>query len=177
MTRSADLPPLERPEFSRDPIRVPRPLDRRPGFVMVDVAWGTIQPLSLHPEIETVGELELIEHLQAGLPVIDTRRKESYAAETIPGARPLPYTEITRCSGDLDPRNPAILFCNGPQCAATPQAVKALLQVDYPPRSLRYYRGGMHDWVTLELPTTPGRASPPRRPPQDTSTIPALAPH
>ena len=53
-----------------------------------------------------------------------------------------------------------ILFCNGPQCAATPDAVEALLAAGYPAGALAYYRGGLHDWQTLGLPVEPGSAEP-----------------
>jgi rhodanese-related sulfurtransferase len=108
-----------------------------------------------------VGELELIEHLNAGLPVIDTRRAESYRAGTIPGARSLPHTETAQRHAELHLGTPAILFCNGPQCSATPDAVRTLLELGHPARMLRYYRGGIHDWVTLGLPTRPGHKPPP----------------
>lgn len=45
-----------------------------------------------------------------------------------------------------------------PQCAATPDAVEALLAAGYPCGALAYYRGGLHDWQTLGLPVEPGSA-------------------
>jgi len=47
----------------------------------------------------------------------------------------------------------SILFCNGPQCPQSPWAIRALLEAGQPAESLAYYRGGMHDWVTLAMPT------------------------
>jgi hypothetical protein len=47
---------------------------------------------------------------------------------------------------------PTVVFCNGPQCTATAQAIDALLAAGWPPERLLYYRGGIHDWVTLGLP-------------------------
>jgi len=44
------------------------------------------------------------------------------------------------------------VFCNGPQCTATAQATDALSAAGWPPERLLYYRGGIHDWVTLGLP-------------------------
>jgi len=44
------------------------------------------------------------------------------------------------------------------ECAATPDAVEALLAAGYPAGALAYYRGGLHDWQTLGLPVTPGFA-------------------
>jgi rhodanese-related sulfurtransferase len=179
---------LERVAPRGEPMRVPQPLAEQPGRVVVDVTWGTIQPIRLHPRIETVGELEVIEALRAGLPVFDTRRPASFAAGTIPGARPLSHVDLEERLRGLrereleqrhggpalgargDPRLPelaaevpAILFCNGPQCAATPKAVRILLAHGHPAELLRYYRGGIHDWVTLGLPLVPG-AVPSQRP-------------
>lgn len=51
--------------------------------------------------------------------------------------------------------DPVVLFCNGPQCGATPHAIAALLDAGWDPARLRYYRGGIHDWVTLGLPLVP----------------------
>lgn len=52
-----------------------------------------------------------------------------------------------------------MLFCNGPQCGATPEALRALLEHGYPADRLRYYRGGVHDWMTLGLPVEGSRAA------------------
>ena len=152
--------PLDRtPAQGGEPMRVPALLPGTPGRAVVDTTWGTIQPIQLHPDVRTVGELEVIEQLRSGLPLIDTRRPAAFAAGTIPGARSLPHTELGERIGELDPLAPAILFCNGPQCAATPNAIRLLIDRGYPALALRYYRGGMHDWVTLGLPITPGSSS------------------
>lgn len=50
---------------------------------------------------------------------------------------------------ELDQDRIAILFCNGPQCPQSPHAIRELLEAGHPARSLAYYRGGMHDWVSL----------------------------
>ena len=43
------------------------------------------------------------------------------------------------------------LFCNGPWCYQSPRAIRNLLDVGYPADKLRYYRGGMQDWLILGL--------------------------
>lgn len=63
----------------------------------------------------------------------------------------IPHGEIVARIAELDPVQPIVLFCNGPQCTATAQATEALLAGCAAER-LRYYRGGIHDWVTLGLP-------------------------
>ncbi|WP_210491435.1 rhodanese-like domain-containing protein [Patulibacter sp. SYSU D01012] len=135
-----------------DPQRVPHVLAS--GLVALDPWWGTIQPQTLHPDLPTVGELEVIAHLRAGGAAVDTRRPEYVAASgTLPGARVVPWEEIAARADEIDPGAVTVLFCNGPQCAATPRAVRALLDAGRDPRSLAYYRGGLLDWMALGLPT------------------------
>ena len=111
-----------------------------------------IQPISLAPGVRTVGELELIEHLRAGRPVVDCRLPVYVERGTIAGAVNIPHGEIAERIAELDPTDPTIVFCNGPQCTATAQAIGALLAAGWPAERLQYYRGGIHDWVTLGLP-------------------------
>ena len=128
------------------------------GFVVVDATWGTIRPHTLADGVVTVAELEVIEQLERGLPVVDTRPAAAYARATIPGARNLPHGQTVERIDELDRERVTILFCNGPQCAATPDAVESLRAAGYPAGSLAYYRGGLHDWQTLGLPVAPGSA-------------------
>ena len=136
--------------------QLPRALAEDRGLVLVDATWGTIQPMTLAPGVQTIGELELIEHLRAGGKLIDTRRPEFLAQGTIPGSLAITHTEIEQHLDELDADQPVALFCNGPQCAATPDAVRRLLKAGRPPALILYYRGGMHDWMTLGLPVQSG---------------------
>lgn len=144
---------LHRTPRRQDAFLVPRPVPGEPGRFIVDATWGTISPMEIAPGVRTVGELEVIAHIQAGLPLIDTRRPESFAAGTIPGARGIPYAELDERIDEIDRDVETVLFCNGPACAATPQAIRKLLAAGHPPSRLLYYRGGMHDWLTLGLPS------------------------
>lgn len=134
----------------------PSPVPGSSGLFTVDATWGTISPMQLAPGVVTVGELEAIAHVEAGLPLIDTRQEDFFRRGTIPTARNIPHEQIARRRGELDEGVVTVLFCNGPQCAATPDAIRALLEAGYPAESLRYYRGGVHDWVTLGLPLVGG---------------------
>jgi rhodanese-related sulfurtransferase len=139
-----------------DAFMTPQPVCGQPGRFVVDATWGTINPTVLAAGVRTVGELEVIAQLERGLPIVDSRRPEFFAAATIPGARNVPHAETTASAGEFDPEIDTVLFCNGPQCAATPQAIQALLDAGHPAERLLYYRGGMHDWMTLGLPSVPG---------------------
>lgn len=139
----------------RDPVaRLPRAVPDEPGLFIVDATWGLIQPLQLPGGVETVGELEVLDHARAGGALVDTRQPEHVAHGTLPGAVAVRHEEIVDGLAELDPDGRIVLFCNGPQCTATPRAVAALLAAGWDPARLRYYRGGVHEWVTLGLPLT-----------------------
>jgi rhodanese-related sulfurtransferase len=142
----------QRPPRRDDPIRVPEPVEHSGGLFVVDASWGEINPMELAPRVATVGELEVIEHLKRRLPLIDTRLRDAYVRSTIPSARNIPHTEILEERDELIGDLETVFFCNGPQCAATPDAIRCLLDAGYPPETILYYRGGMHDWMTLGLP-------------------------
>ena len=134
------------------PARVPRAAEGETGLFVVDATWGVIQPISLAPGVRTVGELEVVEHVRSGRPLVDCRLPGYVERGTIPGAVNIPHGEIAQRIAELDPVEPTVVFCNGPQCTATAQATDALLAAGWPPERLLYYRGGIHDWVTLGLP-------------------------
>ena len=149
-------PRTDRLPRSQDAMRVPEYAEG--GRVVVDATWGTVHPLKLAPGVRTVGELEVIDHLRAGGVVVDTRGAESRALATIPGAIGIAHDEIVDRVAELGD-GPVVLFCNGPQCPATPTAVRALLDHGVPAERLLYYRGGIHDWMTLGLPVEGSRAA------------------
>ena len=148
--------PIQRIARRAEPQMVPQPIQGQPGLVQVDATWGTIQPMQVAEGVRTVGEVEVMEHLERGLPVVDARTHDFYEKSTIPGAKNIPYPETAARIGELDREQPTIFFCNGPQCGQSPIAIRALLEAGYPPDKILYYRGGLHDWLTLGLPVAPG---------------------
>jgi rhodanese-related sulfurtransferase len=142
-------------------MRLPRQVPGQPGLVEIDATWGTIQPLEIAPGVTTVAELEVISEIERGSLLVDTRRPEYLRGGTLPTAIGIWHEEIVPgLAGELDSARALVLFCNGPQCRATPWAIHSLLEADWDPARLRYYRGGLHDWVTLGLPLEPARAHP-----------------
>jgi rhodanese-related sulfurtransferase len=139
----------------RDPVaRLPRAVAGEPGLFIVDATWGLIQPLQLRGGVRTVGELEVLEHVRAGGMLIDTRQHEHVAHGTLLGAVAIRHEDIVDGLAELRPAGPVVLFCNGPRCTTTPQAVAALLAAGWEAARLRYYRGSVHAWGTLGLPLT-----------------------
>jgi rhodanese-related sulfurtransferase len=144
---------LKRAPRRENACMVPRRLND--GLVQVDSTWGTVQPIQLAPGIRTIGELELIRQLEQDGALIDTRQPHFHRDATIPGARGIAHDQILGHLDQLDPSAPTVFFCNGPQCVATPDAIRTLLEAGYPGEVIVYYRGGMHDWITLGYPTVP----------------------
>ena len=138
-----------------DAFLVPQPVEGEPGRFVVDATWGTIRPMQLAPGVRTVGELEVLEHIGRALPLVDSRLPRYVAEGTIPTAVGIPHGETTARLAEFDPEVDTVLFCNGPQCAATPDAIQQLLAAGHPAERLLYYRGGLHDWLTLGLPVEP----------------------
>lgn len=141
-----------RAERAHGPMRVPVRLAET-GLVVIDATWGKIGPMQLAEGVRTVGEQEVLEHLERGLVLIDSRPAEAYGRATIPAALNIPHDQAVERISDLDPAAPTVFFCNGPQCGASPDAIAALLTSGYPPAAIHYYRGGLHDWISLGLPT------------------------
>ncbi len=146
---------IARTERAREqpPRSVAWELPGEPDVVAVDTTWGELQPLEAAPGVRTVGELELIELVEQGARLVDSRTDGSFGGRTLPGAVHLPHDETVARRDELDPGVISVLFCNGPQCPQSPDALRQLLDAGYPASALAYYRGGMHDWVTLALPT------------------------
>jgi len=141
-----------------------------------------IQPSTLAPGVETIGELEVIEYLKqmaAGnnsILVIDSRTPDWVAKGTIPGAINLPWTALNLAKGvdpisigeilenqfnaknlaglwDYSQAKTLVLFCNGMWCGQSPNNIRSLLKFGYPAHKIKWYRGGMQDWEILGLTT------------------------
>ncbi len=141
-----------------------------------------IQPMSLHKDVETVGELELLAFLQDYVTtgkgfLIDSRGSADYEKGTIPGAVNLAsdvfipgpnnvfFDSVMNMLGGSksdkgewefkDPKD-LLLFCNGKYCSRSPRAIKNLMAINYPPEKLHWYRDGLQAWaglgLTIEIP-------------------------
>ncbi|MEO6605649.1 MAG: rhodanese-like domain-containing protein [Aeromicrobium sp.] len=137
---------------SGEPQNLPRPTDV-PEIVTVETAWGKVQPMQPIDGIRTVGELEVAGLVGDGAQLVDTRVPDSRSGVTLPGAVNIPHDQVLARKDELDNGRIQILFCNGPQCPQTPDALRILAEDDFPLDQLAYYRGGMHDWITLAMPT------------------------
>jgi len=142
---------------------------------------GQIQPISLHPEVETYGEMEVMHFFkkmqkhEKTMMLVDTRAEDWFAYRTIPGAVNIPHYDITDANVsnkdfqhamnmlgikiengkfDFSEAKEIVLFCNGAWCSQSPVMIKELMALGYPAKKLKWYRGGMHDWLTLSMTST-----------------------
>ncbi len=144
---------------------------------------GQIQPMQLGPDIETYGEMEVMKFIKEmkkhnDMLLIDTRMEEWYHYRTIPGAINISHLDISKAdlfpkafrkalktigvtqkngTYDFSKARTIALFCNGAWCGQSPDMIKHLIKLGYPPQKIKWYRGGMHDWLTLSMTSTRGQ--------------------
>ncbi|MDJ0738924.1 MAG: rhodanese-like domain-containing protein [Gammaproteobacteria bacterium] len=54
---------------------------------------------------------------------------------------------------DFSAAKELVFWCNGPACGQSPRAIRALVDLGYPKRKIKYYRGGMQMWQLWGLTT------------------------
>jgi rhodanese-related sulfurtransferase len=135
-----------------------------------------IQPFTLAPGVETIGEVEILDYLKkmnagdSSILAIDSRTPDWVARGTIPGSINIPFTKL---KDDADPLEVAdvltkqlgavesgqgydyskaktlVMFCNGAWCGQSPTNIAKLLKMGYPASKIKWYRGGMQSWSNL----------------------------
>ena len=143
---------------------------------------GQLQPMRLHKDLETVGELETLEFIKEmqsndNMLLIDSRKEKWFGYMTIPGSvnmsfdhfrykedHPIEFEHGLQELGvkilddeghyDFTHAKKILLFCNGAWCSQSPKMIKALLEIGYPPEKMKWYRGGMQSWLGAGLTST-----------------------
>jgi rhodanese-related sulfurtransferase len=144
-----------------------------------------IQPSTLAPGVETIGELEVLGYLKKmadgddSILVVDSRTPDWVKKGTIPGSVNIPWTALNPAKGadpisigeiltgqfnvreqeglwDYSNAKTLVMFCNGMWCGQSPNNILNLLKFGYPADRIKWYRGGMQDWEILGLTTVPG---------------------
>ena len=153
----------------------------KPCKVTIVSTIGKISPIKIADGVETYGELEVLKFLEemqkdSNKLFIDSRTPNWYNQRTIPGAINIPYTTFVKGSQedidkalaklgvtkskdgyDFSKAKEILLFCNGPWCGQSPISIKKLLKLGYPAKKIKWYRGGMHSWLSLSLTSTKER--------------------
>jgi len=142
---------------------------------------GKLLSIKLDEDLETYGEIEVLYFLKEmqhnkNLLLIDSRLKKWFTYRTIPGAINMPFIYFkardeyefyfeyalkhlgvfVEKDGEYDfsDAKTLLIFCNGPWCSQSPEMIFALLKIGYPAEKLKWYRGGMQDWLGAGLTST-----------------------
>jgi len=142
---------------------------------------GKLLPMHLDDELETYGELEVLAFIKEmqhsdKLLLIDSRKVSWFNYRTIPGAVNMPFIYFKERDDyefhfeyalkhlgifiqkdgeyDFSDAKTLVLFCNGPWCSQSPTMIYALLEIGYPAEKLKWYRGGMQDWLSAGMTST-----------------------
>ena len=142
---------------------------------------GKLIAISLDPEVETYGELEVLVFIKqmqknSDYLLIDGRTEPWYEQFTIPGAINVPFIymkhpkeyefemeDSLRLFGvkikkdgeyDFSKAKTLLIFCNGPWCTQSPDMIYALMDMGYPYERLKWYRGGIQAWLGAGMTTT-----------------------
>ena len=142
---------------------------------------GRLLPMILDEDLETYGELEVLLTLKEmktnpNLVLVDSRKKKWFKYRTIPGAINMPFDyfkerdeyefefdfalkylgAVKDEDGDYDFDNvkTIVVFCNGPWCSQSPDMIFAMIAVGYPSEKIKWYRGGMQDWLSAGMTST-----------------------
>jgi len=142
---------------------------------------GKLLPMQLDDEIETYGELEVLAFMKEmqknpDMLLIDGRKQEWFDYRTIPGAVNMPFHhfkeheafefefehDLLHLGVTIDDNEEfnfkkaknITVFCNGPWCSQSVAMIKALLEIGYPAEKIKWYRGGMQDWLAAGMTST-----------------------
>ena len=141
---------------------------------------GKLSPMKIHENIETFGELEVLEFLEdmqddPNMLFVDSRKTQWYDSVTIPSAINIPFIYFTerdqwseekkaalklfgvkgeKAPYDFSDVKTVLFFCNGVWCRQSPQMIEALLELGYPPKKIKWYRGGMQSWLSVGMTST-----------------------
>jgi len=131
-------------------------------------------------ELELLGYLKRVSEGDKSVLVVDSRTRDWMARGTIPGSVNIPWNTInvdfvqgfeiaaaaeeiddifearfgvrpTKKGWDFSAAKTLVLFCNGAWCPQSPTNINTLLMRGYPAEKLKWYRGGMQDWVAFGL--------------------------
>jgi rhodanese-related sulfurtransferase len=106
------------------------------------------------PEIPEISREELRGRLgDPALTIVDVLPASSYVEWHIPGAISLPLELVASHARELLPNRDAeiVVYCGNPQCERSAHALEQLNELGY--SNVRYYRGGLSDWIESKGPT------------------------
>jgi len=152
-----------------------------PPFCITPIKTGDVETVA---ELEVLDYLDKINKGDKNTLVVDSRTPEWLARGTIPGSINVPWLQISPRdaapfeveeianfekimtdtfgaskkvdgSWDFSQAKTLVMFCNGLWCPQSLHNIRTLISHGYPSNKLKWYRGGMQDWINLGLTTMP----------------------
>ena len=130
-------------------------------------------------ELDVLNYLQRMSQGDTALLLVDSRTPDWVMRGTIPGSINIPWNKMNRDAldtpenvdafeqilrdqfgarrnaqtgtWDFSQAKTLILFCNGIWCAQSTTNLKTLVEIGYPLPKLKWYRGGMQDWLSVGL--------------------------
>jgi len=132
-----------------------------------------IEPFSVNKDIETFGELEVLDFISKKKGIfVDARLANWFSKSAIPAAINIPFKilltnnknrdtalenlgakKLKNGTWNFSEAQIILFYCNGAWCGQSPTAINALIGLGYPKAKMKYYRGGMQSWHLLGLTT------------------------
>ena len=107
----------------------------------INLPWTRISPK------EGATTQDIIKHMQEDFGVTLAEDKDSFDVDEAI------ISSIVNQVFDFSEAKTLVLFCNGIWCGQSSANIKTLLKYGYPPKKIKWYRGGMQDWEILGLST------------------------
>lgn len=115
---------------------------------------GTI-PGSVNIEFKVFKKGELGPELERAMAIVGaTRRNINTFDVTLDKAlKGLGFETNKHGYWDFSEVKEVMLWCNGPWCGQSPEAIRGLVELGFPVEKIHYYRGGMQMWQIMGLST------------------------
>jgi rhodanese-related sulfurtransferase len=132
-------------------------------------------------ELDVLAYLKRASEGDSSILVVDSRTPDWVMRGTIPGSVNVPWTKINQESGTFETPTEAdtidhvlhdqfgatktdsgwdfgkaktlVMFCNGIWCHQSSLNILTLVKLGYPADKIKWYRGGMQDWLSVGLTT------------------------
>jgi rhodanese-related sulfurtransferase len=115
---------------------------------LAEVSAVVRRHLGERPDMQVLNVTELLRRVRAGdIILLDVRPEEEYRAGHLPGARPMPLADLTRTLKTLPKHRELVVYCRGPYCVFSDEAVALLRRKGFRARRLRL---GFPDWQALQ---------------------------
>jgi rhodanese-related sulfurtransferase len=122
--------------------------------MLLALAACTRVPEAVPAEVGTLTVAQVASRLDAGVLLYDANPRTMYQHGHLPGARWVPFDQVTRGLLPPDVTTPLIFYCANELCTASPQAARMAAALGY--RDVSLMPAGYFGWKAAGLPLVSG---------------------